>query len=431
MSTALDVPAETRQQEETARTHDEMATYTLAAAKADAIRQRAEADAEAERIKAEGEAEAARIKAAEEARKQQLANERQALKLQQDQAAHREREEERARKREDEAKARREQQQQEAADQKQQQDAAERRKKAVRRWKLAALTFAIVCAVISLPFQVMAFAGIFWFLAIVPLALEGAAWVMLSGAAAAIEEGRPAWHYRLAALLLSFFAAAVNWHHGNSEYNAIAGAAAAFTSIAGPVVWDFHEHGRIARKSGKPTRAQRRQDKREEKRAAKQKATEEAAAAAKTAADAEAAKEAAATLAQHRAEHFGDVWKHAEKLAAALGETTVSEQTWRRAHLDIKGAEPGEDVETLRARNKAAKQVAAAKSESPGEKPVKITSRQLNPQMPPSGKKGSGRGATGGPPVRGVRRKGDTTPYSTGARKAASATARKAQKEAA
>jgi hypothetical protein len=49
-------------------------------------------------------------------------------------------------------------------------------------------------------------------------------------------------------------------------------------------------------------------------------------------------------------------------------------------------------------------------------------SSQVNPQVP-TGKK---RGAPGGPPVRGIRRKGDTPKYSTAARKAASITAKEA-----
>jgi hypothetical protein len=49
------------------------------------------------------------------------------------------------------------------------------------------------------------------------------------------------------------------------------------------------------------------------------------------------------------------VWKHALALAAALGETTVTEAVWKRAYKDVKGTDPGDSPEAQQLRNAAAR----------------------------------------------------------------------------
>lgn len=405
---------------------DEPQIDLVAAAQAEAIRRDAEARAEAERIRAQGDADAARIKAEEEAKKQRLANERTELRLRRERAEQeakiaeanrRQKEAERA-----EQEARRQQEQQAAAEA----QTAEKREAAAKSWRKAALGFAIVCAIVALPVQMSAFwsPSAPWLIA-APVVLEGGAWVILRGAAAAVEDHRPHWHYRLIAWALAFVAAGVNLAHGLRAFDMATAVGTAFASLAGPGVWDLHEHGRIRTRDGKLTRRQRKEQKRQQaQQAAADKAKREREEAQRKAEE-DAARQRAEQLAAQRAEQYPEVWEHALKLAAALGETTVTEAVWKRAHEDVEGAPPGEDAATLRMRNAAARRVVAARSEAPGERPVKVTKAQRDPQMPP----GRGRGRPGGPPVRGKRRPGDTAPYSKAVRRAMSATAKQAAKE--
>jgi hypothetical protein len=398
-----------------------------AAARAEAIRLEAQAKAEAERIRAEGDAEAARIKAHEDAEKQRLANERADLRLRRERAEQEAKIAEANRKKEESeraARAAREQEQQQAAAER---HSAEKREAAAKSWRKAALGFAIVCAVVALPVQMAAFYNedALWLLA-APLVLEGGAWVILRGAAAAVEDHRPHWHYRLIAWALAFIAAGINLAHGMHAFDAATAIGTAFASLAGPSVWDLHEHGRIATRDGKLTRRQRKAPEHAAKKAAAKKAAEELRNAERQAYLEKAAREAAEKLAQERAEQYPEVWEHALKLAAALGETTVTEAVWKKAHNNVLGADPGEDADTIRLRNAAQRRVVAARSEAPGERPVKVTNAQRDSQMPRRG-----RGNPGGPPVRGVRRPGDTPKYVGAARRQAAITAKKStQKEA-
>jgi hypothetical protein len=229
--------------------------------------------------------------------------------------------------------------------------AKERIEKAARRWKGFALTFALVCGVVSLPLQVMAFFSPHaWFLVAAPFVLEGGAWVLLQGAAAAIEEDRPTWHYRMVAGLIALFAAWINWSHGHEMFGTATGVAGAFCSLAGPAVWDLHEHGRIAKKQGKVTRAQRRREKAEAKRQAEAKAAREKAEADRRARAKQEEDERYQALAKDREESWADVWNRSCVLASALGETRISDQVWRRAWFDIYGTDVGDTSETIAAR---------------------------------------------------------------------------------
>jgi hypothetical protein len=393
----------------------------IALAEADAIRARTEAETEARLAVARAEAEAVRIKAAEEADKLRLVNERQRMALEEKKAAHLKKiaaEKAEAEEIERQAKA--------AADAAAAEEAAAA--KAARAvqgaddsWRTWAIRFAIVCGIVALPVQMNAFwnENAPWMVA-APIMLEGGAWVVHRGARAAAVSGRPVWHYRVIIWALAFIAAGINLYHGLHAFDPGTAIGTAIASIAGPGVWDLYEHGNLRKSNRKERRAKRRAA----ALAAALEAEREAAAQQEKAAAAQAAAEAAAKLAADREMYFPKVWEHAVKLAAALGETTVTEAIWKRAHNDIEGTDPTESVDIIRGRNAAARRVLAARSEAPGEKPRKVTSSQIVPQVPNRGK----RGRVGGPPVRGVRRKGDTR-FSAGARKQQSITARTAVSE--
>lgn len=390
----------------------------VAQAKAEAIRAQAWADAEAKRIAAEAEAEAIRTKAAEEARKLKLANDRQERKAREDEAASEARIAESNLKR-DEANRLREQAAREDAErQKTEERQATEVDQADRRWRSYALNFYRVCAVVALPVQLSAFYNPHapW-LVIAPLMLEGGAWVVLKGAAAAVASHRPHWHYRLIAWLLAFIAAGINLWHGLNAFDPATAIGTAFASIAGPGVWDLHEHGRIRKRDGKLSwRERRAQAKAAKAEAARRAAEEKRRAAEKKAAD-QAAAEEAKQLTERRRRLFTKVWEHAEKLATDLGEVDPN-AVWERAKLDVEGAKPGESAEVLRMRNAAAARVEAARQNKPVNTLSKSTNAQRAAQMPP--------GPNRVLKTRATRRPGDTPKYAGVARKQAAITARQA-----
>lgn len=349
----------------------------VALAEADAIRTRADAETEARLTLARAEAKAVEIKAAEEAEKQRIANERAALRFEREQAEQRAKIAEANRKREESDRLAAEADAKAEAEQQAEATAAAEIAEADKKWRKYAVTFAVACGIVALPVQISAFWN--WdalWLAATPLFLEGGAWVVLAGAAAAVAAYRPHWHYRLIAWLLAFVAAGVNLWHGLNAFDTATACATAFASLAGPGVWDLHEHGRIRKRDGVLSRRERKAQERATKQAAAEKARTEATARAEKEAAEKAAALAVEQLAASRAEHFEKVWEHALKLAAALGETTVTESVWRRAHKDIEGTDPGESVDIIRGRNIAARRVEAARSEAPGSTPSKVTSTQ-------------------------------------------------------
>ncbi|WP_409469083.1 hypothetical protein [Streptomyces sp. HC307] len=390
----------------------------VAQAKAEAIRAKAWAEAEEQRLKAEAEAEAIRVKAEEEARKLRLSNDRQERKAREEEAATQARIAEHNRRR-DEADRAREDAARQAAEQQQTEEAqAAEVAQAEDRWRGYALKFYIVCAIVALPVQVAAFynPSALWLMA-APLMLEGGAWVVLKGAAAAVAAHRPHWHYRLIAWALAFIAAGINLWHGLHAFDPATAIGTAFASIAGPGVWDLHEHGRIRKRDGVLTRRERKAAEKAAKEEARQKAVEEQRRAAEKEAADKAAAEAAKQLAERRAELFPKVWDHAEKLATDLGATTVTQAIWERAKLDVEGAKPGESAEVLRMRNAAEARVEAARQK----RPVNGSSQQVASQVPAAKKP-----RVYNPPARrGVRTKGDVK-YAPGASRQASIAARQA-----
>jgi hypothetical protein len=298
------------------------ASWVEASAQADAIRVKAAADAAAADVERQlKEAEAAPKIAAAKARAEKIAREA----------------EDRRRAEEADARAAKEVQ--------------ERREEAARRWRNAARAFAIVCAVVALPLQVLAFySPAAPFLVVAPLVLEGGAWVLLTGAASAIEDDRPSWHYRLVAGVVALFAAWINWSHGHEVFGTATGMAGAFCSLAGPAVWDLHEHGRIAKKAGKVSRRERRRQEKEARRRAEETARKRQEEADRREQQRQEDEERYEAVAQARQESWSEVWDRAAALADALGETRVSDAIWRRAWFDTYGTDLGETAETIAAR---------------------------------------------------------------------------------
>lgn len=417
-------PAEEQSNPQPEPTVDAEVARAKAWAEVEERRIAAEAAAEKERIAAQAEADATRIKAEEEARKLRLANDRVERKAREEDAASEARIAE-SRKRKADADRAREEADRLAAEQRAaaETEAAEV-EEAENRWRGYARSFYIVCAIVALPVQVAAFYNphALWLMA-APLMLEGGAWVVLKGAAAAVAGHRPHWHYRLIAWLLAFIAAGINLWHGLNAFDPATAIGTAFASIAGPGVWDLHEHGRIRKRDGVLTRRERKAAEKAAKAEARQRAAEEKKRAAEKEAADTAAEEAAVLLAKRRATLFPKVWEHAEKLAADLGQTTVTNSIWERAKLDVEGAKPGESAEVLRMRNAAEARVEAAREK----RSVSGSTQQVASQVP-----GAKKPRVYNPPARpGKRTKGDVK-FAPAARRQASIAARNAaaQKDA-
>jgi len=388
----------------------------VALAKAEAIRTEAAAKAEAARIAAEAATKAKLATAEEEARKLRVANDKAEGRAREEEAARKARIAESNRKRKEAEDAQAEADEQAERAKKAEAQVAEEIAAADEKWRAYAIRFAIVSGVVSLPVQM----SFFWnphapWMAAAPIMLEGAAWVVHRGARAAAVSKRPVWHYRTIVWLLALIAAGVNLYHGLHSFDPGTAIATAFASIAGPGVWDLHEHGRIRKRDGALTRRERKAADKAAKAEAARKAAEEARRAAERKAAEEAAAEARQQLAETRASKFPKVWDHAIRLAAALGETTVTEAVWKRAHRDVEGTDPTESADIIRMRNAAEARVEAARQK----RPVNGSSAQAVSQVP-----GAKKPRVYSPPARrGVRTKGDVK-YTPAARRQAAITAK-------
>ena len=399
------------------KTEPQVDSDLVAQAKAEAIRAQAWAESEKQRVAAEAEKEAAlkladaeadaiRARAEEEARKQRLANDRAERKAAEEQAASEARIAESRKRKADADRAREDADRQAAEEQAASEAEAAEVEEAENRWRGYARSFYIVCAIVALPVQVAAFYNpkALWLMA-APLMLEGGAWVVLKGAAAAVAAHRPHWHYRLIAWLLAFIAAGINLWHGLNAFDPATAIGTAFASVAGPGVWDLHEHGRIRTRDGVPTRQERKAAEKAAKEEAKQRAAEvERKRVEKEAAD-KAAEEARRQLSEERQREFPDVWSEAVKIAAALGKTTDDPTVWARAYRNIKGAEPGESIESITARRKAEARVEAALSGGSVNTLSKNKNAQREIQMNRRARRSSYR------PTPPRRTPGDTLPY--------------------
>jgi hypothetical protein len=405
----------------------ELRVDPVRAAEAEAIRARATAERQALLTAAEGE-KALKEQQAEQLRleneKQALANERAAVRFEREKAEQRAKTAEANRKHEETERAREAARRQEEVQKQAEAANAKAVEKSSERWRRVAMGFYALCAAVALPVQMAAFYDEdAKYLLVAPVFIEVIALVALVGAAAAVTDGRPQWHYRLVAWAGALTAATINVVHGLDAFDPATAFGTALASIAGPGMWDLHEHGRIRKLDGKPTWRERRAQRNAEAAAAKEKAAEEK----RRADEKEAADEAAAAearlLVERRSNLFPKVWEHAEKLAADLGQTTVTQTIWERAKLDVEGAKPGESAEVLRMRNAAEARVAAARDK----RPVNGSSQQVASQV-----LGSKKPRVYNPPARpGRRTKGDVR-YTPGANRQASIAARKAaaQKDA-
>jgi hypothetical protein len=359
----------------------------------------------------EAEAEAARIRNADARARQELAQQKAAARAQRDIEA------------ELAAAADARKQREEAA--REEAEAKARAARSAATWRRAALTIAVVCVVVSLPLQVLAFySPRAPFLAAAPLVIEGIAWALLAGAQAAIDDGRPSWLYRLLAGGGAAFAAVVNLLHGMSAFGLATGMGGAFCSLAGPLIWDLHEHGRITKREGRKPRKVRRAEAR--------------------AARAEVQRLAAVNAARQTQD--AAVWDRAVYLAAALGEVTPrrtglrrrmvgevapSEKTFRRAWDETHGAEVGATAESIAAKRTARHGVRVAQNARLSDL-LTDENVQVDSQMAPGDDKPSkaprepgtdGRKNNGGTPPR--RRPGDVK-FAPGATRQMSITARAA-----
>jgi hypothetical protein len=106
-------------------------------------------------------------------------------------------------------------------------------------------TLALVAASVAaaLPAQIMHFAALSLWLVTLPLALEGAAWVMAAGVAYADEKNLPAWvRWLLRGLCLTAagYAAWINYDYG-MQTNPAVGYGLAAVSLLGPLVFEIRQ----------------------------------------------------------------------------------------------------------------------------------------------------------------------------------------------
>lgn len=392
----------------------------IAQAQAEAIRAQAWAESEKQRLAAEAEKEAAlkladaeadaiRVKAEEDARKLRLANDRAERKAAEEQAASEARIAEHQRRRDEADRAR-----QQASRQAEEQDQAEAEKaeaveKSSTRWRNVALGFYALCAAVALPVQMAAFYDPnAKYLLVAPIFIEVIALVALVGAAAAVTDGRPQWHYRLVAWVGALTAASINIVHGLDAFDPATAFGTALASVAGPGMWDLHEHGRIRKLDGKLSwRQQRTARKQADKEAKRQAAEAKEKRAEKEAAD-KAAENARQELRGIRQTVFKTVWEEAVKIGAALGKEPDDPAVWPRAYRNIHGCEPGESIESITARRAAEKRVESALTGTRVNTLSKTTNAQRAIQTPRSSYK----------PVPPVRKAGDTPRYTRAAGRA-------------
>lgn len=335
---------------------------------------------------AEGLARASQIEADTEAKTIANEDERERRRIQRErEAAKFERDQRRELKKEQEENRKAEEARREAA------AAKAKAEKSAGEWKAAAKAIAILCVIVSLPLQIMAFWDPHaWFLVAAPFVLEGVAWALLKGAEAAIDDNRPSWHYRLGALLQALIAAGINYAHGSEVYGIATGIGGALCSLIGPMIWDLHENGRIAKRDGRPTRAERRRARRE----------------------ARAEKHRVKKVNKAREDRDSEVWERALDLAAALGELVPSEKTYRRAWVEIHGTQELGSTASRIAHTRAQKRAVRAAFNGA----LKDADSQVDSQTPPDGEdssEGPSKGAKkrvrkGGPDGR--KRNGGTPP---------------------
>ncbi|MFE1781332.1 hypothetical protein ACFW9F_01730 [Streptomyces sp. NPDC059506] len=278
-------------------------------------------------------------------------------------------------------------------------------------------------AAASLPAQVLHFTAIHPLLLPVPLAIEGAAWVMAAGVAYADARGLPGWvrwTLRVLVLTAASFAAVINYQYGRhlpglSEADGIvAGTGLAAVSLLGPLVFEVRQWVSTLSAGTEEERAIRRHEKR------------------------------------RRRDHRKVARVAARLLSAAPYGALGTEDAWTRAWQIVHGdAVPGMTPDLHRQSVRSATAATAARRPSDHDVRARITaglrpvewvlsdgtdvaplrpaSPQVADQMPPSPKTPEKAPATrpgSTRPAPPKRRKGDTPKYTRGARIQAAETAR-------
>lgn len=336
-----------------------------------------------------------------------------------------------ARQREADERAARLHEQRRAEDEQRRQDKARRRaERAARRaqalapgrvYRTGTLGLVGASAAAALPAQVLHFVGISPMLLPLPLAIEGAAWVMAAGVAYADERGLPGWvRWLLRGLVAAAagFAAVINYSYGRhlpglSETDAtVAGAGLAAVSLLGPLVFEARQW--VSTLSASTGDGEEREQRRHARRRRR----------------------------DHRT-----VARLADRLLSAAPYGALSaEEAWRRAWEIVHGTdEPGMTPDLHRRAVRSATALTAARHPTPEELrdriasglraqdwvlpggadvvPIRHASPQVANQMPPSADAPKKAPRKRSAPPR--RRKGDTPRYSTAARVAAADTARR------
>ncbi|KQZ09952.1 MULTISPECIES: hypothetical protein [unclassified Streptomyces] len=354
-----------------------------------------------------------------------------------DRAAADQRRADRERAADDRAARLREQQRLEQQQQREQQQADQERRRTVRAarrsqsltagnvYRKGTLALVAASALGSLPAQVLHFVHISPMLLPLPLAIEGAAWVMAAGVAYADERQLPAWVRWLLRVLVAVaagFAAYINYGYGRSlEQTAglsaadaqTAGIGLAAVTLLGPLLFEIRQW--VSTLSATAGGGEQREQQRHARRRRR----------------------------DHRT-----VAKLADRLlsAAPFGSLTT-EDAWKQAWEIVHGsAEPGMTPKLHRYAVRSATSLAAARRPSVDDirerisgglrdvdwvlptdtnvVPIRRASSQVAAQMPPS--QGKGRKAPAKRPTPPRRRKGDTPRYSVAARVVAADTARRA-----
>lgn len=285
-------------------------------------------------------------------------------------------------------------------------------------------TLALVVASVAaaLPAQIMHFAALSLWLITLPLALEGAAWVMAAGVAYADEKNLPAWvRWLLRGLCLTAagYAAWINYDYG-MQTNPAVGYGLAAVSLLGPLVFEIRQW--VTNLSFDATEKKKRAE--------------------------------AKTRAKHdraRYRHHKDVVKLARRLvsAAPYGSLQLEDAFTAAWEILYGTATPGM-TPALHAQQLASRQSLTAAMDEANGSPISTRSRllqrlhpapsvlisqpgssQVATQVPPNAKRPSETPSKAAPkgertkPVPPVRRKGDTPRFHTAAKVAAADTARK------
>ncbi|MEU2672579.1 hypothetical protein ABZ622_27675 [Streptomyces sp. NPDC007164] len=115
--------------------------------------------------------------------------------------------------------------------------------------------------------------------------------------------------------MFAFIAAGINLWHGMAAFDPATAIGTAFAGIAGPGVWDLHEHGRIRKRDEVLTRRERKALEKAAKAEVAEKAVAEKREAERQAYREKAARDAAEGLDKPRVEEFPEVYRHASVLS--------------------------------------------------------------------------------------------------------------------